>query len=62
MSKFEQLQQEYDATMKQLNNLFLKLIIWELETDVSLKEEKEEVMQLKEKVALKLKEYKNEEK
>jgi hypothetical protein len=62
LSKFEKLAMEYDTTIGQINGLYLKLTIWELETGVDLSDEKNEVMQLRLTMENKLKEYKNEEK
>ena len=60
LTKLEKLQLEYETTMNQINGLFLKLTIWQLETGVNLEEEKASVLSLRDIIMDKIKEYKNE--
>jgi hypothetical protein len=56
MSQEEKIAEEKKHTIKQINALFLKLCIWELEEGVDLTSEKEELVQLRAKVNIKIKE------
>lgn len=57
LTKKEQMELEKETTIKQINSLFLKLCIWELESPgLILQQEKDELVELREKVENKLKE------
>lgn len=63
LTKKEQLMQEYETTVKQINSLFLKLCIWELEVEIDFSSEKDELISLRKIIDEKLTEVlKNEKK